>query len=144
MISIFYIRQRYYALRGEICSDERRWETFDTHLKMWADYEKYKPLRKRYEAMKPGQQERFFREHSEEFLGFDRAFQYLKRLQESGEEIAPKRWKAELGQLTIRREKKFDKMKAMRDEIRAAENLKKAIEKMAESDPSKKKGAQAL
>ena len=143
MISIFYIRQRYYALRGEIRSDERRWETSDTHLKMWADYEKYKPLRKRYDTMKPEQQERFFQEHSEEVLVFGKSFQYLKRLQESGEEIASKCWKAELEQLTVRREKLFGKMKAMREEIRAAENLKKAAEKLTGSDPSKKKGAQS-
>ena len=138
------LKDDYYALRREIRSDERRWETLDTHLKMWADYEKYKPLQKRYEAMKPEQQERFFQEHSGEFLVFGKAFQYLKRLQDSGEEITPKRWEAELGQLMVRREKLFDKMKAMREEIRAAENLKKAAEKLAESDPSKKKGAQVL
>ena len=121
----------YYDLRGKIVSAERRLAVLDKRLEMWAQYEQYKPVRQRLDKVKPGKREKYQQEHRAELASFDAAVSFLKSLKESSEMITPKAWKAEATKLTAQKDADYQKMRAMRDEIKAVENLRKAADRLA-------------
>ena len=121
----------YYDLRGQIVKAERRLAALDEHLEMWAQYEKYKPIRQKLDKVKPGKREKYQQEHRAELAAFDAANVFLRSLKESGEAITPKAWKMEVAKLTAQKDADYTKMRAMRDEIKAVESLRKAADRLA-------------
>ena len=65
---------------------------------------------------------------------FDAAASFLKSLKESGEAITPKAWRAEAAKLTSQKDMDYQKMRAMRDEIKSVENLRKAADRLAREE----------
>ncbi len=99
-------------------------------LGMAAQYDKYKPIHQRLDKLKPGRQDKYRQEHRAELALFDTAAQFLKTLKESGEVITPKAWKAEAAKLTAKKDVDYTKMRAMREDIKAVENLRKAADRL--------------
>ena len=56
----------YYDLRGESVKTERRLAALDERKEMWAQYEKYKPIRQKLDKMKPGKREKYQQDHLED------------------------------------------------------------------------------
>lgn len=121
----------YYDLRGKIVSAERRIAALNERLEMAAQYDKYKPIRQKFDKVKPSKREKYQQEHRAELASFDAAAQFLKDLKASGEAITPKAWRAEAAKLTAQKDMDYQKMRAMRDEIKAVENLRKAADRLA-------------
>ena len=112
-------------------SAERRIAVLDERLEMWAQYEKFKPIRQKLDKVKPGKREKYQQEHRSELAAFDAAADFLKRLKESGEAITPKAWRAETANLTAQKDFDYQEMRDMREEIKAVENLRKAADRLA-------------
>ena len=55
----------YYDLRGESVKTERRLAALDERKEMWAQYEKYKPIRQKLDKVKPGKREKYQQDHLE-------------------------------------------------------------------------------
>ncbi len=125
------INSDYYDLRGKIVSAERRLAVLNERLKMAAQYEKYKPVRQKLGKVNPWRREKYRQEHLAELTSFDTATQFLKTLKESGEAITPKAWKAEAAKLTAQKDADYIKMRAMREDVKAVENLRMAAERLA-------------
>ena len=121
----------YYDLRGKIVKAERRLAVLDERLEMWEQYEQYKPIRQKLDKVKPGKREKYQQEHQAELASFDAAAVFLKSLKESGEAITPKAWRAEAAKLAAQKDMDYAKMRAMRDEIKAVESLRKAADRLA-------------
>ena len=98
---------------------------------MWAQYNKYKPIRKQLAKVKPEKRELFEQRHSRELILYDAAARYLKELKDSGEEITPKAWQREIDLLTAQKQVDTIDMKAMREELKAVEQLRKAADQLA-------------
>ena len=125
------MNKAYYDLRGQIVKAERCIDALDERLEMWAQYEEYRPIRQKLDKVKPGKREKYQQGHRSELAAFDAAADFLKRLKESGETITPKAWRAEVTKLTMQKDADYQKMRAMRDEIKAVENLRKAADRLA-------------
>jgi len=121
----------YYDLRGQIVKAERRTAVLDERLEMLAQYEKFKPIRQKLDKVKPGKREKYQQEHSAELAAFDTAADFLKGLKESGEKITPKAWRAEAAKLTAQKDFDYQKMRDMREDIKAVENLRKTADRLA-------------
>jgi ATP-dependent exoDNAse (exonuclease V) alpha subunit len=121
----------YYDLRGKIVKAERRLAVLDERLEMWAQYEKYKPICQKLDKVKPGKREKYQQEHESELATFDAAADFLKGLKESGEAITPKAWRAEATKLTAQKDFDYQKMRDMREDIKAVENLRKTADRLA-------------
>ena len=78
-----------------------------------------------------GKREKYQQEHRAELSGFDAAADFLKELKASGEKITPKAWRAEAAKLTAQKDFDYQKMRDMRDEIKAVEALRKAADRLA-------------
>ena len=141
------MNKEYYALRGKIVTAERRIKVLDEHLSMWEKYERNKGTRRQLDKMKPGKKkEQFEQKHSAELALYEAAVRYLEKLKANGEEITPKKWQAEADRLKAEKAVQYQKMKAMREDIKAVENLKKTAEQLArtENEPARKKEEQEL
>ncbi len=121
----------YYDLRGKIVSKERRISALAERLEMWAQYQKYKPVRQKLDKVAPGKREQFKQRHSADLSLFDAAVRYLDTLKASGEAITPKAWRAEAVRLTAEKGADYLKMRDMREDIKAVETLKKTAERLA-------------
>ena len=73
---------------------------------------------------------------------YDAAARYLKELKASGEEITPKEWRREIDLLAAQKQVDSIDMKAMREELKAVERLRKAADQLArqERDKSRDRG----
>lgn len=116
---------RYYDLRGEIVKAERRVAVLTERGEMWAQYNKYKAVHKQLAKVKPEKRELFEQRHSRELILYDAAARYLKELKASGEEITPKEWRREIDLLAAQKQVDSIDMKAMREELKAVERLRK-------------------
>ena len=128
---------RYYDLRGEIVKAERRIATLTERGEMWAQYNKYKPIRRQLARVKPEKRELFEQRHSRELILYDAAARYLKELKASGEELSPKEWRREIDLLTAQKQVDSIDMKAMREELKAVERLRKAADQLARQERDK-------
>ena len=129
----------YYDLRGKIVSKERRISILTERLEMWAQYQKYKPIRQKLDKVAPGKREQFEQRHSADLALFDAAVRYLDTLKTSGESITPKAWRAEATKLTAEKDADYLKMRDMREDIKAVETLKKTAERLArEGQPQRR------
>ena len=70
---------------------------------------------------------------------YEAAARYLKELKESGEEITPKAWEREISKLTAAKDVKYMDMRAMREELKAVERLKKAADRLARQEQEQTK-----
>ena len=132
-----YMNSSYYDLRGKIVQAERRIATLTERGEMWAQYNKYKPIRKQLAKVKPEKRELFEQRHSRELILYDAAARYLKELKDSGEEITPKAWQREIDLLTAQKQVDTIDMKAMREELKAVERLRKAADQLARQEQDK-------
>ena len=121
------MNSRYYSLRGEIVAAERRIAILNEKAEMWAQYRKYHPIRKQLDRVNPDKQQLFRERHSRELILYDAADRFLKGLKE----LKPKEWKSEIASLTAEKNSKYTEMRAMREEIKAAEQLKKTADRLA-------------
>ena len=130
----------YYDLRGKIVKAERRISVLTERQEMWAQYQKYKPVRQKLDKVAPAKREQFEQRHSADLALSDAAVRYLDTLKTSGESITPKAWRAEAAKLTAEKDADYLKMRAMREDIKAVETLKKTAERLAkEGQPQRRK-----
>ena len=128
---------RYYDLRGKIVKAERRIAALTERGEMWEQYNQYKSIHKQLARVKPEKRELFEQHHSRELILYDAAARYLKELKASGEEITPKAWQREIDQLTAGKQTDSIDMKAMREELKAVERLRKAADQLARQERDK-------
>lgn len=131
------MNSRYYDLRGKIVKAERRISALTKRGEMWSQYQKYKLIHKQLAGIKPEKRELFEQRHSRELILYDAAARYLKELKDSGEEIIPKAWQHEISQLTAQKQEDTIAMKAMREELKAVERLRKAADQLARQEQGK-------
>ena len=132
----------YYDLRGKIVNKERRISVLTERLEMWAQYQKYKPVRQKLDKVAPAKREQFEQRHSADLALFDAAVHYLDTLKSSGESITPKAWRAEAAKLTAEKDADYLKMRAMREDIKAVETLKKTAERLAREGQTQRREEQ--
>ena len=132
----------YYDLRGKIVKAERRISALTERLEMWAQYQKYKPIRQKLDKVAPAKRERFEQRHSADLALFDAAVRYLDTLKASGEAITPKAWRTEAQRLTAEKDADYLKMRSMREGIKAVETLKKTAERLAREGQTQRREEQ--
>ena len=122
----------YYELRGQIVSVERRISALSERLEIWSQYQQTKPVRQGLDKVKPAKREQYQQEHKTELALFDSAVHFLDDLKSSGEKITPKSWQTAVDCLTAQKDLDYQKMRAMRDDLKAVESLRKAAEQLAD------------
>ncbi len=127
----------YYDLRGKIVTAERRIAKLEEQLTMFKQYERYKAVHKQYANLKPSKCTAFEENHHAELALFEAAARYLENLKSSGEAITQKKWQAELNALTAQKDSQYRDMRAMREEIKSVERLRKAAEQLSKAEPPK-------
>lgn len=125
----------YYDLRGQIVSGERQIKKLEEHISMYEQYEKHKGICRQLKKVKPEKREQFRERHYAEFALYEAAVRYLENLKAAGETITPKKWRREVDTLTAKKDLQYQNMRAMREELRAVESLKKAAEQLAKEQP---------
>ena len=74
---------------------------------------------------------------SRELILYDAAARYLKELKDSGEAITPKAWQLEIDQLAAGKQTDTLAMKALREDLKAVERLRKTAEQLSRQERDK-------
>ena len=131
------MNSRYYDLRGKIVKAERRIAILTERGEMWEQYNQDKSIHKQLAKVKPEKREQFEQRHSRELILYDAAARYLKELKDSGEGITPKAWQLEIDQLAAGKQTDTLAMKAMREDLKAVERLRKTAEQLSRQERDK-------
>ena len=131
------MNSRYYDLRGKIVKAERRIAILTERGEMWEQYNQYKSIHKQLVKVKPEKREQFEQRHSRELILYDAAARYLKELKDRGEGITPKAWQREIDQLAAGKQTDTLAMKAMREDLKAVERLRKTAEQLSRQERDK-------
>lgn len=113
----------YYALRGDIRNDERRITILTAHFEQYGIYSKFKGKRR----------------NDGDEIRYRSAERYLAGIKERGEPITPKKWQSELAALIPHKDLLYEKMRAMREDIKAVEKIRKAADQLARTEIPQKK-----
>mgnify|MGYP007130099525 CR=1 FL=1 len=92
---------------------------------------------RRQRERETGGRELFEQRHSRELILYDAAARYLKELKASGEAIIPKAWQLEIDQLAAGKQTDTLAMKAMREDLKAVERLRKTAEQLSRQERDK-------
>ena len=90
----------------------------------------------------PGKREQIEQRHSADLALFNAAARYLEGLKSSGEAITPRAWKAEAQKLTTEKDADYLKMRAMREDIKAVETLRKTAERLSREEQAQRREGQ--
>ena len=129
----------YYALRGEIVNVERQLAKLNEQLSMWKQYSENNAVHKRLSSIKPGMRDTFTEKHCAELILFDAAAKYFDDLKASGETIAPQKWRAKVERLTAYKDGLYLRMKAIREDIKAVEKIRRTADQLAKTEKSMNK-----
>ena len=77
-------------------------------------------------------------QHYTEVALYEAAVRYLDELKVAGEPITPKKWRREVDTLTAKKNLQYQQMRAMRDELKGVEKLKKTAVQLARSEQTRK------
>lgn len=132
------MNKAYYDLRGEIVSGERQIKKLEERIAMYEQYEKYKGICRQLKKVKPEKREQFREQHYTEVALYEAAARYLDELKAAGEPIKPKSWRREVDTLTAKKNLQYQEMRAMREELKAVERLKKTAEQLARGEQTRK------
>ena len=133
------MNKAYYDLRGEIVSGARQIKKLEERIAMYEQYEKHKEICRQLKKVKPEKREQFREQHYTEVALYEAAARYLDELKAAGEPIKPKSWRREVDTLTAKKNLQYQEMRAMREELKAVEKLKKTAEQLAKNEPTRKK-----
>ena len=97
------------------------------------DTERRARTRRQLDKVKPGKKEAFEQKHGTELALYEAAARYLEKLKSGGEPVTPKKWRAESEKLAVQKEIHYQEMRAMREQIKAVENLRKAADQLEKS-----------
>ena len=126
------LNDRYYNLRGKIVNAERRIAALRERLDKLKQYRSYKALRQKLDRLNGKKRALYEEQHKAELAAFASAEKYLTALKEAGEKIKPEEWRKETERLNAEREANYKRMEDMREQIKAAENIRKDAERIAE------------
>lgn len=126
------LNDRYYDLRGKIVNAEHRIAALRERLDKLKQYRSYKAVRQKLDALNGKKRALYEEQHKAELAAFASAEKYLTALREAGEKIKPEEWRKETERLNAEREANYKRMEDMREQIKAAENIRKDAERIAE------------
>ena len=126
------LNDRYYDLRGKIVNAERRIAALRERLDKLKQYRSYKAVRQKLETLNGKKRALYEEQHKAELATFASAEKYLNALRDAGEKIKPEEWRRETERLNAEREANYKLMEDMREQIKAAENIRKNAERIAE------------
>ncbi|MBP5718011.1 MAG: MobA/MobL family protein, partial [Abditibacteriota bacterium] len=126
------LNDRYYDLRGKIVNAERRIAALRERLDKLKQYRSYKAVRQKIDTLNGKKRALYEEQHKAELAAFASAEKYLTALREAGEKVKPEEWRKETERLNAEREANYKRMEDMREQIKAAENIRKDAERIAE------------
>jgi len=112
-------------LRSDIVGKEKEVAVLSEHLEMWRQYQKYLPLQKQLEQLKPRKQRQFQEQHQADFILLAAAKKYLNELKKACNKIEPKKWQQDIANLINEKDLQYRQMRKMREKIREVEKQKK-------------------
>lgn len=101
---------------------------------MITHYLKNKCIYRQLGGMKLSKQERFEATHRAELALYRNAVDYLNELKKNGEVITPKKWRTEVEALSKKKDAMYQRMRTMREDIKAVERLRRAAEQITTTD----------
>ena len=125
------LRNNYYAVRRNLKATENKLSDLSEKLKQADIYRKYRPVYKEYLSQKPKKKENFYNEHTADLILYNAAVKFLKRNFNHGK-LPVAEWKAQIEELTPKKQSLYADMYKLRDEVKTVEDIKKQLDNITQ------------
>ncbi len=136
------MNESFYALKREANITQKAIDDREKQITLWTEYDRLKPLFKRYQKLQGETKQQFYATHCAELDRANELNKYWGDYVSSGGKISPKQWADDIRKL------KNDvllcewKMNALKDEIGSAERIRKALDEIVESEKNSRRVAE--
>ena len=131
------LREEYYSVRRNLKKTENKLSDLSEKLKQAEIYRKYRPVYKEYLSQKPKKKEDYYNSHTADLILYNAAVKFLKRNFNHGK-LPVAEWKAQIEQLTPKKQSLYADMYKLRDEVKAVENIKKQLDNITQEQTRQK------
>lgn len=131
------LRDDYYTVRRNLKKTESRLSDLSEKLKQTEIYRKCRPVYKEYLSQKPKKKEDFYNSHTADLILYNAAVKFLKRNFNHGK-LPVAEWKAQVEELTPKKQSLYADMYRLRDEVKAVEDIKKQLDGITQEQTRQK------
>ena len=128
--SIVALRDKNYKTTRAIKDTEKRIDDKVQLIDQAEKYLKHKDTYKAYTKLKENKQDTFYNEHTAEIILFESAKKYLKEHLGESKNLNISKWKSEIGTLRKEKDRLYNQILEIREEVEQAEKVKTCIEQL--------------
>lgn len=128
--SIVTLRDKNYKTTRAIKDTEKRIDDKVQLIDQAEKYLKHKDTYKAYTKLKENKQDTFYNEHTAEIILFESAKKYLKEHLGESKNLNISKWKSEIGTLRKEKDRLYNQILEIREEVEQAEKVKTCIEQL--------------
>ena len=130
--SIVILRDKNYKTTRAIKDTEKKIDDRVQLIDHAEKYLKYKDTYTAYTKLKKNKQDTFYNEHTAEIILFESAKKYLKEHLGENKTLNISKWKSEIGTLRKEKDRLYNQILEIREEVEQAEKVKTCIEQLQE------------
>ena len=131
------LNESFYAIQREVKSNNNAIAAIDNRLNLWSEYKALIPLRSKYLSLKGKAKEQFYNSHKEDVDRVQELQQFFKPFADESKGIPTKKWKKECSTLANSNQLCEWKMKELKTEIGTAEKIRKTLDEIRATEPTK-------
>ena len=128
--NIVTLRDKNYKTTRAIKDTEKRIDDKVQLIDQAEKYLKHKDTYKAYTKLKENKQDTFYNEHTAEIILFESAKKYLKEHLGESKNLNISKWKSEIGTLRKEKDRLYNQILEIREEVEQAEKVKTCIEQL--------------
>ncbi len=129
---IIELNKSFYALKGEIGDIKNKMANVDLRIELWEEYEKFKPIRKKYNSLKGKAKEKFYDDNFGDIERIKELNEYWGNYKNNVGEISLKQWKYEKLELGRKIGLCEWRMNDFKEELGIAEKVQRALEEIGD------------
>ena len=128
--SMVTLRDKNYKTTRTIKDTEKKIDEKTQLIDQAEKYLKHKDIYKAYTKLKKNKQDTFYNEHTAEIILFESARKYLKEHLGESKSLNISKWKSEIGTLRKEKDRLYNQILEIREEVEQAEKVKTCIEQL--------------
>ena len=128
--SMVTLRDKNYKTTRTIKDTEKKIDEKTQLIDQAEKYLKHKDIYKAYTKLKKNKQDTFYNEHTAEIILFESAKKYLKENLGENKTLNISKWKSEIGTLRKEKDRLYNQILDIREEVEQAEKVKTCIEQL--------------
>ena len=129
------MNKSFYVLKGEVDSTQKAIASLDYRFELWNEYLALRPFMEKYRKLENSDKKVVYSKYTAKIERYKTLNEHFINMRDSGVPLKPKQWEKDRKLLQDNVSLCEWKMKAFKDELSRAENIKKSLEQLTVQQP---------